>query len=156
MASRKFFKQYTATTKPKLLRSRKYFIVLPGLVFLLFSAQSCGRKMCVEGTVLEKTLRRHAIKKVLPQFPQNALTSSTTGVAVAKIIISENGNVKSVEILEAPHPLLAQATVAALQQWVFDFNSSEEENPVCFSGKLTFYFSIIDGKPVVRDPSVFN
>lgn len=112
--------------------------------------------MCVEGTVLEKTLRRHAIKKVLPEFPQNALTSSTTGVAVAKISISEKGNVKSVEILEAPHPLIAKATVAALQQWVFDFQSSEEENPVCFSGKLTFYFSIIDGKPVVRDPVAFN
>jgi len=112
--------------------------------------------MCVEGTILEKTLRRHAIKKVLPTFPPEAFASSTTGVAVAKILISENGNVKSVDILEAPHPLIAEATVVALQQWVFDFKSSEEENPICFSGKLTFYFSIADGKAVVRNPLIFN
>lgn len=128
------------------------------LLFLL-SLTSCSTntppKACLELTAREASIRDFAVRKVLPAFPSDAASANVSGVAVAKVRIDEKGTLTSVEILEAPHPSIAQATIDAIKQWQFKFNENEAE-PECFNSKLTFYFVIEDGKASVKDPQAFQ
>jgi TonB family protein len=125
-------------------------------LFFTFCLLTCAPQQCIEGKILEDTLRRHAIKKVLPEFPYEAQEEKATGVVVAQVLISETGIVKSVEVLQAPHPAITQATLTAIKEWLFDFHSEQEEKPVCFKSKLTLYFVIQDGRAYVRNPKRFR
>ena len=101
-------------------------------------------------------MRSYASNKTLPEYPAEARRAGATGVAVAKIRVDESGVLRSVQILQVPHASIAEATTAALTNWVFNLNSANTEQPECHSGKITFYFVIEDGEPHVRDPKVFQ
>jgi TonB family protein len=125
------------------------------LLFAL-SGLTCTRPQpCLELTAREDTLRDHAIKQILPAFPPEAANANISGVAVAKVRINENGKLTSVDVVEAPHPSIAQATAEAIKQWEFKFYENSS-TPECFNGKLTFYFVIEDGKAFVREPKRFQ
>src|SRR5262249_26373018 len=98
----------------------------------------------MELTAREASIRNMAVNKVLPAFPPEAVNASAAGVAVAQVRLDENGTLTSVEVLQAPHPSIAQATIAAIKQWEFKF-AKNEAAPECFNSKLTFYFVIEDG-----------
>lgn len=94
--------------------------------------------------VSESTLRKAAIKTVMPSFPEESRKHKKTGIAVAFLHIDEKGNVGKVDTLDAPDPLIKEAVVSAIKQWVFKPTHFRGE-PVKVQGKLTFYY-IIDGK----------
>ena len=132
--------------------------LLPALpLVVLLTATSCTAPPppCMELKARESSVRTMAVRKVLPDFPAEAANASAAGVAVAQVHIDENGKLTSVEVLQAPHPSIAQATIAAIKQWEFKFTKNEAA-PECFNSKLTFYFVIEDGKAVVRDPKRFQ
>jgi len=126
------------------------------LVSFALTSAMCTPKVCLELTTAEGALRKHAVKKVLPAFPSEALNENAAGVAVAQIHIDQKGTLTSVGILQAPHPSIAQATLAAVKQWEFKFFPNEGGTPECFNGKLTFYFVIEDGRGYVKNPKVFQ
>ena len=110
----------------------------------------------MELTTVEGALRVHAVKKVLPVFPSEAQKENAAGVAVAQVRIDDRGVLTSVGILQAPHASIAQATLAAVKQWEFNFYPTAEGTPECFNGKLTFYFVIENGRGYVRNPKRFQ
>lgn len=130
---------------------------MPALsVSILLMVTSCtAPPPCLELTAREASIRNIAARKVLPTFPPEAANASASGVAVAQVRLDENGTLTSVEVLQAPHPSIAQATIAAIKQWEFKFPKNEAA-PECFNSKLTFYFVVEDGKAFVRDPKRFQ
>ena len=126
-------------------------------VLVLLTTTSCTSPPppCMQLTAREASIRNMVARKVMPDFPAEAVNASAAGVAVAQVHIDENGNLTSVEVLQAPHPSIAEATIAAIKQWEFKFTRNEAA-PECFNSKLTFYFVIEDGKAFVRDPKRFK
>ena len=131
------------------------FRVLVPLFFLVFCS-TCSPRQCRDGTITEVSLRNHAIKTVLPEFPYEAQAQRATGVAVAQVFLDTEGALKSVKVLQSPHPSINQAMLTAINQWVFEVNDRQDQTPICFNGKLTFYFVIENSKPYVRLPQSLN
>lgn len=125
------------------------------LLVTLSGLRCAAPQPCMELTAREDTLRDHAAKQVQPVFPAEAVKANISGVAIAKVRINEQGKLTAVDIVEAPHRSIAQATTEAIKQWEFKFyeNSGTAE---CFSGKLTFYFVIENGQALVREPKRFQ
>lgn len=119
-------------------------------IFCLTSAVAYCQ--CQDARVREHNLRRRVTKLGLPTFPEEAKRTKTTGVAVAAISIDEEGRLKSIEVLQAPHPSIAKAMSDAIRQWVFEVKWSENEPKLCLRGKITFYFRIERGEAVVKTP----
>lgn len=135
--------------------SRKTRLLL-GLSLFVLSWPNCTPQPCLELKAREEIIRRHAVRQVLPAFPTEAVTENASGVTVAQVHIDAKGILRSVEILQAPHPAIAQATLEALKQWQFEFYPNDDGTPECFNGKLTFYSIIEDGKAFVRNPLRFQ
>jgi TonB family protein len=121
-----------------------------------FFPSAIGWEPCMAGTVSEVALRRLAIRKVIPVFPEDAIKAKAQGVAVANVRLDERGEISAVEILQAPHESIARATADAVRNWAFYFDLKKEKKPLCISGKLTFYFVVENGTPSVRDPKRFR
>jgi TonB family protein len=125
------------------------------LLVLLMATSCTAPPPCLDLTAREASIRDMAARKVMPAYPPEAANASASGVAVAQVHIDENGTLTSVEVLQAPHRSIAEATIAAVKQWEFKFPRNEAA-PECFNSKLTFYFVIEDGKALVRDPKRFQ
>ena len=101
----------------------------------------------------EPSLRRAASVSPLPEYPQTSLKSKVTGVAVASVSIGRDGRIDKVEILEAPDPDIAAAVREAVERWVVPWRSGPAGEPARpRTGKLTFYFRIVDGAGRVFNP----
>ncbi len=78
------------------------------------------------------------IKKVPPEFPEEALRKKVTeGVVKAKLTIDGTGNVTNVEVVEATPPkakIFSQAATDALMKWKFEATNKTET----FEVKLVF------------------
>jgi len=136
-------------------QSKIRFMLAPPLLFILSWPTCTPRQPCLELTAREASIRDLAVRKVLPDFPPEAAKAKLSGVTVAKVRIDENGNLTSVDIVQAPDPSVAQATVEAVRQWKFEVYENDGP-PECFNSKLTFYFVIEDGKAFVREPKRFQ
>ena len=98
--------------------------------------------------VSEVSLRKAASRKVMPDFSQEAVKQNAQGIAVAELVVDESGNVVTVDVVEAPHPLIAEAVAAAVNQWKFK-TTTLKGKPVSVRGKLTFYY-VIDERGIGR------
>jgi TonB family protein len=98
--------------------------------------------------VSEITLRKIALKTVMPDFPDVARKRKSRGVAVAQLGINENGDVIEVTVLEVPHPVLTDAVSKAVKLWKFKPLAMDNKQ-VLVQGKLTFYY-VIDQNGVGR------
>lgn len=125
------------------------------VMFLVFPANARFQK-CADATVFEGEFRRHATKKVMPVFPADAQLQTSTSVAVAQVHLNADGTIKSISVLQAQRPSIAQAMTDAIKQWVFDFHATGDEDPLCINSKLTFYFVVEDKKTFVRNPKMFR
>lgn len=108
--------------------------------------------------VSEGSLRKMAIKTVMPTYPADSIKRGSTGVSVSQLIFDEAGVVIKVDILEAPDKSISDEIKKALQQWTFKPTRWKDENgpPTKIQGKLTFYFVIEKGQARVENPKQFK
>ncbi len=57
-------------------------------------------------------------KKVKPEYPAAALPEKLQGRVIVRVVVNENGDVESTEVISG-NPVLAQAAVDAAKQWKF-------------------------------------
>lgn len=135
----------------------KSSVALGAYLFLLLTVSAAGiahAQSAVKAS--EKSLRKIAVKTVMPTFPDESLKRGTKGVAVIELEIDVQGDVVYAKILEAPDTLTGEATIAAVKQWKFS-PTTIGEHPVKVQGKLTFYFVIDErGGGRVENPKQFN
>lgn len=105
--------------------------------------------------VNEESIRESALKTVMPGYPGGAVKRKAAGVFVAEIQYSGEGDVIDVRVLEAPDTETGAAGADALKQWKFKPSRSEGK-PVSIRGKITFYFTIANGKGEVKNPKQFE
>jgi TonB family protein len=127
------------------------------LLLLLFAYASAvvgsTAKQYRVATVPEKTLRKFAKVVVMPTYPEDSKRNGSQGVAVALLNIDEEGTVKKVEILEAPDESIGNAVSKATQMWKFQpVTEDSTGKSIRLSGKLTFYFKIVDKVALVENP----
>jgi len=61
-----------------------------------------------------------AIKKTYARYPQAAREKKIGGTVSLNVLVSETGNVLDVKITKAAHPLLDEAAMRAVKDWVFE------------------------------------
>jgi TonB family protein len=66
------------------------------------------------------------VRKVAPVYPPDALDHQVQGVVKIKIMIAADGHVAQAHIVSG-HPLLIQAALQAVRQWVFQPMGSEDQ-----------------------------
>jgi TonB family protein len=103
-------------------------------------------------TTSESILRRWATKTVRPSYPQAAITKRTEGVVVVNVRVAPSGRVSGVHVLEAPSIAIAQSTIDAVSKWEFQ-QAPLNQTAIGFTAKLTFYFVLKGGSPLVQSPS---
>ncbi|PTY08157.1 hypothetical protein DB347_00800 [Opitutaceae bacterium EW11] len=60
-----------------------------------------------------------AISQVKPKYPQELARAGIEGRAVVEFVVGADGSVSNVKVLETSHQSVADASVAAVQQWKF-------------------------------------
>ena len=58
------------------------------------------------------------VKKVAPQYPDDARAARIQGVVLLKAIIDKEGNIANLELISG-HPMLAPAAIEAVKQWKY-------------------------------------
>jgi len=90
-------------------------------------------------TRLERAQRPRKIKDVKPVYPDAALEKKIAGTVVVEATIDEKGNVKNAQMIKSPDPLLTEAAIAAVRQWVYEpYLVKGETKPVVFTVTVTF------------------
>lgn len=59
------------------------------------------------------------MKSVRPVYPEEARQAGIEGVVILEAITDKTGRVKGIRILQSPSPLLNEASIDALKQWVY-------------------------------------
>jgi TonB family protein len=92
----------------------------------------------VSGGVLQGS----AIRKVQPPYPPVAKAARASGAVQVQVLVGEDGQVVSADVVSG-HPLLREAALTAARQWVF--RPTELSGvPVKVQGILTFNFTLGD------------
>jgi protein TonB len=68
--------------------------------------------------VSEGVAKALLVKKVEPEYPQEARDKRIQGAVILQVEISEAGDVKDARLISG-HPLLAEAAIEALKQWKY-------------------------------------
>ena len=92
--------------------------------------------------------RPKLVKQVNPVYPQEAMDQGLSGVVVVEGLADETGHVVEAKALPKgnPHPLLAQAAVEAVRQWVYEpWLKEGKPAPVRFVVQVAFS---LDDTPV--------
>lgn len=101
----------------------------------------------------EDSLRKTATSKPSPVYPASALAKKLRGLVVAQIETNAEGRVIRVDILESAAPEFSEAVNAAVRQWSWPpLTLKGKPDRLNMIGRLTFYFEIVDGKGVVKNP----
>ena len=103
------------------------------------------------GKIGEAGIRAAAIAAPKPAYPAALLAKKTTGVSVVSLIVDTEGKPRSVIVLDAPDPLMAESARTAVERWTFH-PITAGGRPVAMSSKLTFYFQVRNGAGVVLNP----
>jgi len=74
------------------------------------------------------------IKRVEPEYPRVLQSARVQGSVVLDAIVRTDGSVADVKVLEATHPMFAQAAVEAIKQWRY----SPPPNDVILTVKVNF------------------
>jgi len=90
--------------------------------------------------VSQGVLQGNAIRKVTPVYPAIARAARVQGTVQVEVVIDEEGNVISAQVIEG-HPLLRQAALEAAWQWKFRPTLLSGE-PIKVTGVLIFNFKL--------------
>jgi protein TonB len=88
------------------------------------------------------SMQGSVIKRVNPEYPQEAKDAKIQGVVTVELTIGEDGNVITAKALSG-HPMLRDAAVAAAKQWQFQ-PTVVDGKQVKVAGRLTFNFALED------------
>lgn len=61
----------------------------------------------------------HLVKKVPPHYPEDARHAGQQGTVILYALLSADGHVEKIKVLQGPGPSLEQAAVDAVQRWVY-------------------------------------
>jgi TonB family protein len=101
----------------------------------------------------EWAFRLNATRRVVPEYPAEALRAGAQGAVVLSLYHDGEGNASQIKVLQSPHPAISDAATEAAKQWKWrKFVSGGIARPV--RGKLTFYFVIEDGEGRVENPRI--
>jgi TonB family protein len=92
-----------------------------------------------------------AISIVLPDYPASSVAKHHTGTAVVELLVSTEGKVSRVDVLESPDAAINAAVAAAAARWTFHPLITRDNVSHPMKGRLIFYFRIVNGKPKVID-----
>lgn len=70
---------------------------------------------------------RTLVKKAAPTYPEMARRMHVGGAVVVKVTIGPDGKVKSASVVSG-HPLLTQAALYAVKEWVYSPGAEETRN----------------------------
>lgn len=70
---------------------------------------------------------RAVVKRTAPAYPEMARRMHVAGKVVVKVTIAPDGRVKSASAVSG-HPLLTQAAVSAVRNWVYSAGPEETKN----------------------------
>jgi TonB family protein len=79
--------------------------------------------LCVSVFAQDRTL----VKKASPTYPEMARRMHVGGAVVVRITIAPDGKVKSATVVSG-HPLLSQAALYAVKEWVYSPGAEETRN----------------------------
>lgn len=99
-------------------------------------------------------LRKYAIEAPLPPYPVASVKAGTQGVAVVGLAVDQSGQVRSVNVLQAPDGDIARAVRSTLKGWTFSLPMRPDGHPSRFTSRLAFYFAIRDGAGLVLAPDL--
>jgi TonB family protein len=125
-----------------------HFFKSAHLVCSMVVVLACAGFVIAQSKTSEWGIRNSATKAPKPVYPKTAIDKGITGVVVASLFIRPDGRMETVVILEAPDPSLATAVREAVNQWTFQ--PDPWKNSV--TGRLTFYFRIVNGMGRVLEP----
>jgi TonB family protein len=101
--------------------------------------------------VSESTAWQGAMSPVLPEYPAASIAARREGRVVVAVGVDTAGRIDSYELLESPDADIAEATRQALTKWRFlPTTEVGRAEPLRKWTKLTFYFRLQDGRPVVQ------
>lgn len=60
------------------------------------------------------------VNKVNPKYPEGARKEKVMGVVTLETVVTEDGKVREIEVLQSPDERLSQASVEAVSQWTFE------------------------------------
>jgi hypothetical protein len=103
-----------------MFKSRRLLVLLTAAVVLLSACYSYPPDVRWVDTPIGKAVAVGGVvrtPKVLSRV--NPTATNTAGVVEARLVISENGIVRNVEILSATDGAAAESAKAALSQWTF-------------------------------------
>ncbi len=81
------------------------------------------------------------VEKINPKYPPEAREEKVMGLVIVETVITEEGVVEDVEVLESPDERLSAAAVEAIQQWQFE-PALCDGKPVGVYYNLTFKFRL--------------
>lgn len=95
-------------------------------------------------TLADRTLRRLAIERPLPEYPKASIDSKSTGVAVISVRVDVDGRVEYAEVLEAPDEHIRQSVLSAVKRWTFGpvVSAPGATDRKRIHGKLILYFRL--------------
>ena len=81
------------------------------------------------------------VEKIKPKYPPEAREEKVMGLVIVETVITEEGVVEDVEVLESPDERLSAAAVEAIQRWQFE-PALCDGKPVGVYYNLTFKFRL--------------
>jgi len=60
------------------------------------------------------------VEKINPKYPPDAREEKVMGIVIVETVITEEGVVEEIQVIDSPDDRLSAAAVEAIQQWVFD------------------------------------
>jgi len=81
------------------------------------------------------------VEKISPKYPSDAHEEKVTGMVIVESVVTEEGIVEEIQVLESPDERLSRAAVDAIRQWRFDPALCDGE-PVAVYYNLTVNFRL--------------
>ena len=116
--------------------------------FIAFYVQGRDEEFGKDAVRITGAVKPKLLKKVKPVFPEEAFKKGIQGSVVMEAVIGKDGNVKEVRTVASQDPLLAQAAMEAVKQWVYDpFTINGACKEVLFTVTVTFALDPKKGEP---------
>jgi TonB family protein len=91
---------------------------------------------------LQGARRPRIIKHVDPVYPAEALAKKITGAVVVETMVDEKGMVTNARMVTSPDPLLTDAAIVAVKQWVYEpYVENGKARPAVFMSTITFFLN---------------